>query len=262
MDKRMCTVDTRIRYCDVDPDFQLRHGALWKYLHQTAVDHREAYGLHDRALRLDHRGWIVRNMVVQLREAPGYDEILKIESWIPKIEGIRVYRAFRLFISGVMIGEALGEWALYDLQNRRVCRLLHEMRRRIPLTGNPAIEARRLFSLPEMPSSFDAEHEISVRPGDYDTNAHINHTTYMDYLETTLAKTLSPDRAIGECRMQFKHEGGIQTGSVLVALRKEEKGIRFRISTGDTELVRGVAIPPQRVSFGLFNENMQQKGIE
>lgn len=74
--------------------------------------------------------------------------------------------------------------------------------------------------------------EISLRYSDFDGNAHLNNTAYLDCLQTALSRQSLPVRP-KRIEMQFLKEVATTTASVQVAVeRTSEAGAAFAVRSG------------------------------
>lgn|GEM_PF-3028154 len=229
------SADIRVAYSDVGPDLYLRLGALFRHLYQVTLDHRKEQGQDIQSTRKLGMGWFVRKMHFTVVKYPEYENILHIDTRVSGIHGIRLYREYNISIDKIRIGHLTSEWVYMDLDRRRPQPVPTSLiDGSTPGDKNPVADWKPPSEVPNPETC-----TISVRSGDFDSNGHVNNTTYIDYLETACHQCLAESRRIRQCNFAFLREIPPGTETVEVALSREGSTVKFRMCAGATRFSAG-----------------------
>lgn len=204
---------------DVMPDREIKPSALFRYYQQVAREHLDSLGLVlDVMLEKRCVFVITRMKQVFYSSIRDYDEIsIKTSSRV--IKGAVFTRDYCVTRCGETVAEASTQWALIDLDSRRICR--------------PSVYAdyfdvqEELCSFTDikksvMPESFDGKATYRVVFSDIDENYHMNNTRYTDICLDVIGGI---DGGIGEISVDFLSEARLD--DELVIHWSEDDGTYF-----------------------------------
>ena len=187
---------------DVMPDREIKPSALFRYYQQVAREHLDSLGLVlDVMLEKRCVFVITRMKQVFYSSIRDYDEIsIKTSSRV--IKGAVFTRDYCVTRDGETVAEASTQWALIDLDSRRICR--------------PSVYAdyfdvqEELCSFTDikksvMPESFDGKATYRVVFSDIDENYHMNNTRYTDICLDVIGG-LDKGEVISEISIDFLSE--------------------------------------------------------
>ncbi len=187
---------------DVMPDREIKPSALFKYYQQTAREHLDSLGLPLEVMLEKRCVFVITRMKqVFYSSIRDYDEIC-IKTTSRGIKGAVFTRDYSVTRDGELVAEASTQWALIDLDSRRICR--------------PSVYAE-YFGVQEelcsftdikkctVPESFDGKYTYRVAFSDIDENYHMNNTRYTDICLDAVAG-LDKGEAVGEISIDFLSE--------------------------------------------------------
>ena len=229
------TDDIQIAYSDVGPDLRLQLGALFRHLYQVTLNHRKVQGQDIQSTRKLGMGWFVRKMLFTLETYPEYENIVRIETRISGVHGIRLYREYDISLGKNRIGHLISEWVYMDLEARRPRPVAESIINPPAVYDTSTIAEWKPPTIPSNPEIC----AISVRSGDFDSNGHVNNTTYIDYLETACHRSLTERHHIRQCNIAFLQEIPPDTDAVEVAFSKDGSTVHFQMSAGAAHFAAG-----------------------
>jgi medium-chain acyl-[acyl-carrier-protein] hydrolase len=228
------TLESAVSYWDVDRDQRLTLGGVFKLLQEAAIKHADVYGLGAKVMAAHGESWVLNRVAVAIDRYPVYEDRLKVVTWSAGIRGFRGYRELRVYRGEELVVTASTLWLYINLAAKTLARVPEPLAARFPTGQSPQFRAdleKRKFA----PLSREAPTcAVTLRYSDFDGNAHLNNTAYVDCLQTALAKLGHPPRP-REVEMQFMKEVPPTTGAVTVAVGAQEGGASFAIA-GDTEV--------------------------
>ncbi len=237
------TLETTVRFAEVDPDQVLLLPALFQLLQEAAIRHADLYGVGAQGLAERGTSWVLNRLAVGLTRFPRRDEALRVETWSTGVRGFRGYREFRLFSGAEQLLAGSSLWLWIDLRTRALARVPEELEAKFPVGGagrppyRPELERLRFVA----PGAAAPETAVSVRYSDCDANGHVNNTAYFDYLQTALARQ---GRAAhpAKIELQFLREIPPAAEAVRVRLEAREAGVAaFAIGGAEGDYAVGIA---------------------
>ncbi len=162
---------------DVCPDSFIKPSALFRYYQQAARENIDARGLtFEKMLEQGVVFVLTRMKSCVYKEIKGYD-VLKIKTSNRDIRGAVFTRDFVVYKGDELVAEAETQWALIDINSRRLCRpsvyadYFDDGKALCSFTG-----ARKLVFQKE----FENSYSYTVTYSDTDENRHFNNTRYID----------------------------------------------------------------------------------
>lgn len=225
------TLESVVSYWDVDREQRMTLGGVFKLLQEAAIKHADVYGLGAKAMVAHGESWVLNRVAVAIMRYPVYEEQLKVATWSAGIRGFRGYRELRVYRGDELVITASTLWLYINLATKTLARVPEPLAVRFPVGRaeqfRPDLEKRKFAPLArEAPAC-----PVTLRYADFDGNAHLNNTAYLDCLQTALATLGQPPRP-REVEMQFMKEVPPTVGSITVAVEARPGGAGFAISSG------------------------------
>jgi medium-chain acyl-[acyl-carrier-protein] hydrolase len=225
------TLTTEVSYWDVDRDQLLTLAGVFKLLQEGAIKHADQFGLGAQAMARLGESWVLNRIAAEITRYPRYEERVKLVTWSAGIRGFRGYRDLRLYCGEECVLRASSLWLYINLRTKSLTRVPVELAERFPVGQaemfRPDLDKTRY----EAPTAAAAVTEISLRYADFDGNAHLNNTAYLDCLQTALSRQALPVRPRA-VEMQFLKEVATATAAVQVAIeRAADRGL-FAVRSG------------------------------
>ena len=185
---------------DVMQNSSVKPSALFRYYQETAGGHLDALGLDFNTMREKKCVFVITRMKnVFYSPIKRYDSV-NIKTCSRGIKGVVFTRDYSVTCGGEVVAEASTQWALIDLDSRRICR--------------PAVYAEYFDESDELCSftdikkialdtALDLEYKYKVVFSDIDENLHMNNTRYSDICLDAIGGT---DNFIEEVSIDFLSE--------------------------------------------------------
>jgi len=233
----------RIGYGEVDPNFNLRPGALVNLLQEAAIFHSEKIGLGIHALHRRSLGWVLNRLAVAIQRVPVYGERLEVLTWFRGAKHFRAYRDFEIFAGPTRVAAAASLWLFCEVGTKKLSRISEEMAAAYTVE-NDRVFARDLDHW-KADSAFAPELTLplTTRFSDFDPNGHVNNAIYFDYLQTLLHRALGPNFSPRGLAIQFYHEIDLGTTSLTAGLQTAGDTLRFKLRDGQTLFAAGSVHP-------------------
>lgn len=226
MDKVEYRKKLYLSYQQMDFTGKWKMSDLFSQLADVATIHAEQIGAWKPDM-IHQYGWILSKMRLRMTRPLKYEETITLTTWPG--QGTRVI--FPRFYTiddenGHRCLEAISQWTLFDLQNRRIV-IPSRIGIKFPENLSPALELN-------LDDSFCDEYEYQkiedrqVRYSDIDTNQHFNNARYMEWVCDLLDTERFKSGFIADMAIYFKKETA--PGEILTLEKKED---------GDLFYVRG-----------------------
>ena len=217
---------------DVMTDSVIRPSALFRYYQQVAGEHLDSLGLTYNDTREKKCVFVITRMKnVFYKPIKRYDEI-DIKTSSRGIKGAVFTRDYSVVRGGELVAEASTQWALIDIDSRRICR--------------PSVYADYFPQKEELCSFTDTKKCVFENPldneyiykvvfFDIDENRHMNNTRYTDICLDAIGG-LSEGEWISEVSVDFLSEAKL--GDTLrICFAKNGKEYCFSTDNLDTSKV-------------------------
>lgn len=220
------TLESVVSYWDVDRDQVMTLAAVFKLLQEAAIKHADVYGLGAKAMATHGESWVLNRVAAEVRRYPRYEERITVRTWSAGIRGFRGYRDLRVYCGEELVVSASTLWLYINLQTKSLARVPAELAERLP-TGSGEVFRSDLEKVRHAAPGPDARRTVvSLRYSDFDGNAHLNNTAYLDCLQTALAAAgLSPRPKSVE--LQYLREVAVETRELAVALSGQGPTVEF-----------------------------------
>lgn len=202
---------------DVMPNSIIKPSALFKYYQQAAREHTDSLGLTFDVMRERKCVFVITRMKnLFYKSIKGYDEI-NIKTCSRGIKGAVFTRDYVVTRDGETVAEASTQWALIDIESRRICRP--------SVYADYFVQAEQLCSFTDIKKCLfddepDEEYPYSVVYSDIDENCHMNNTRYTDICLDAIGGV--GDGFIEEVSVDFLAEARL--GDSLIIRHKNHEG--------------------------------------
>lgn len=229
------TLESAVSYWDVDRDQVMTLAGVFKLLQEAAIKHADVYGLGAQAMTARGESWVLNRIAVEIARYPRYEEKVVVRTWSAGIRGFRGYRDLRVYAGDELLVRASSLWLYVNLRTKSLTRVAADLAERFPVgqaeVYRPDLDKIR-YDAPEASASAT---DVSLRYSDFDGNAHLNNTAYLDCLQTALSRQAMPARP-KQVEMQFLKEVSLAVAAVQIAVeRRADDAATFAVRSG-TEL--------------------------
>jgi len=222
-------LNTAVSYKDVDREETLLLSSVFKLLQEAAIRHANQFDTGTHAAIARGESWVLNRLAVAFHRYPRHEESIQIETWSTGVQGFRGYRDYRIFVGDEIAVSGSSLWLYIDLKTKSLIRVPAAIAESFPsIAGNVFEPGLDKFSVvPPGPASPACS--VSLRYSDYDSNGHVNNTSYFDFLQTALVKNnLSPKPA----RLQVKF---------LKEIRPEIEAVKVNLETRAAETIFSIS---------------------
>lgn len=213
-------VDSR----DSDMFGYLRTSSLLGFMQDVATDHAINLGV-SRDILMDRYGafWMMVRMWFSLRRPIRAFESITIRTWHRGDKGASVHRDFDILADGQLIGEAVTNWIIAGLDDRRI--LKPASVREFVTSARPEKIKKIKPGKIVLPENMALYGTRTVHYSDADINGHMNNTRYADI--ACDASGLCGRESAFVSEMQIGYLSECFPGDDILVLRGVEKGYIF-----------------------------------
>jgi acyl-ACP thioesterase len=233
------TLETAVSYWDVDRDQLLTLAGVFKLLQEGAIKHADQFGLGAKAMAAHGESWVLNRIAAEITRYPRYEERVKLVTWSAGIRGFRGYRDLRLYCGDDCVLRASSLWLYINLRTKSLTRVPSDLAERFPVGQAEMFRAEIDKLRFDAPGADAASTDVSLRYSDFDGNAHLNNTAYLDCLQTALSRQAHPARP-RRVEMQFLKEVSLAVTSVQVAIERAGDVGSFAVRSGTELHAQGV----------------------
>lgn len=227
-----------INYFEIDPNFHLKLGSLFKLLQEAAILHSERVGMGAKAVSKKGVTWVLSKMGIDIERYPLYKEKIEILTWSTGLKGLKAFREFEVYAGEQKIAAVSSVWFLLDIQSKKIQRVPPEL---IDIyTTETDIALQRNLDNWKTDASFTPEREISLttRSSDYDPNGHVNNSVYIEYLETLIWRLFGEAAQVKSLNIFFAREINRKIDALSLGFKQGESGL-FKIYQGENFFAGG-----------------------
>jgi acyl-ACP thioesterase len=214
---RIFSGSRRVRTNDASPRGRLRLDALAGYLQDVSADDTAEAELDDDL------AWVVRRLLVQVRQPPGFREDLVLTTWCSGTG--RSWAERRISVEGGRGAsvEAAVIWVRIDPGTGQPLRLSEQFGEQFGRSaGGRRVSAR--LQLPASPPEGVTRRPWPLRFADFDLLGHMNNTAYLTAVEEVLAA--SELSLAGPHRAEIEYRSAVERGaSVEIAFAGEQEAM-------------------------------------
>lgn len=197
----MYSIDSRVRFSEVDADGNLTWLALIDYLQDCTTEQSELLGIGIDYVRERHLAWVLLTWQICVNRMPKLSEKIRIETHPFDLKGFFGQRNFLLKDEqGEILAYANSIWVLIDTRTARPAKIPEEMYEAYELSPKYPMNyfGRKLKN----PQDMEEKEAIPVLPWFIDTNHHMNNNKYIMLALSFLPEDFHVEELRAEYRVQ------------------------------------------------------------
>lgn len=221
-------VDFRVRAHELGATGCARLPTLLGYLQEAAALNARSLGFSHEELSASSLFWVLTRLYARLspeaveRGWPGWRERVTVRTWPVGFERLLARRDFLLLDEGGRtMGAAVSSWVTLDAATRKLSPLPEELRARIPVHEEHALEFEGRKTPGLDPSTTGDGARITARRSDLDVNGHVNNAVLAAWVLDEAAAGLPARMRCTALELAFRAE--VLPGQS-VAARAEARG--------------------------------------
>jgi len=197
-----------------NPKGKIRISAIAQILQESAWMHAESCGSGYHSLKPEGLIWILSGLKIIVKDAPGWGDSLKLDTWGKKYENLFAYRDFKVYDAGSNELKILASsaWLLVDAESHRPQRITPHLQR-IPPEEDSAYDAKP--GQINIPETFEFSRELIVPYADIDVYNHVNNTKYIQWCIDSLEDYHKGEYQINEFEIRFVSEAHLNDEVVI-----------------------------------------------
>ena len=90
---------------------------------RVATEHANAMNVGYERFAPEGRGWVLAKLAIEMKRYPQVNDNYTLQSWIEEASRLLSYRNFAIYRNGEVIGYVRSEWAMIDMNTRKMCEL-------------------------------------------------------------------------------------------------------------------------------------------
>lgn len=189
---------------DVDFQSNVTLAALVNILLTTAGYNADENGFGIRNLNVSNCSWVLLRLAVEMEILPQQYDKIKVQTWIESIGRASTTRNFKIFDQqGNLIGQAISNWAMIDLDTRRAQDLFN-------LEGINDFETKISLNIAKPTKLNSLEGKLidtfRVKYSDIDVNVHVNTMRYVQWISDCLSLETYRNYSVKRFDINFMNE--------------------------------------------------------
>lgn len=181
----MYSVDSRVRYSEVNSEKELTLPSLLDYLQDCCTFQSEDLGIGVDYLTEHHVAWVLSSWQIQIEKYPQMAEHIRVSTWPYCVKGFYGFRNFLIQdMEGNVLARANSVWVFMDTENMHPVRLttkvqdVYAARMEAQLEGEWGDRKIKLSKEDET-HHWEKEEAVKVARFHIDTNHHVNNGKYI-----------------------------------------------------------------------------------
>lgn len=203
------TVIFPVRTYELDAAERLSISALAGFLQEAAGHNAHSLGFSPMQLLERDRTWVLSRLRLRLRELPGWQAQVAVQTWPSGLDRLFALRDFRILSEAREIGAAVSSWLVLDANSRRLIRpeSIRDWQGMIHPERSLALGLEKLPGIEEGNPPLQ-ERELPVRYADLDLNLHANNIRYVEWLLEAVPLAVLRERRLAELDIDYLAEAG------------------------------------------------------
>ncbi len=194
-----------IPYFLVDKNRKLRITALMQFLEDVAIRHSESCGVGLDFYQDNGVAWVLAKWDIEVLSYPEFNQQITITT-VPT--SFRSFFGFRMMEvhdeKGTLLARVHTLWVFVDTRRKKPIPVTDEVMRAYGLTRDQKeplpIEA------PSAPETDELQAAFQVRPGDIDTNRHVNNIRFVEWALDTLPFDFTNNHTVHRVLVDYRKE--------------------------------------------------------
>ncbi len=226
-----------IPYFLVDQNRKLRITALMQFLEDMAIRHSEKCGVGLDYYHQNRVAWVLAKWDIEIRNYPEFNRKITVTTAPTSFRSFFGFRKFDVTDEqGQFLAKAQTLWIFVDTRQKKPVPVTSEV---ISAYGLSRDQKQPLpIEAPTAPETGILQSRFQVRPGDIDTNRHVNNIRFVEWALDTLPVDFTNSHSVQRVLVDYRKE--LTIGEEVVAIADiVEKGssieTHHRISDGEKE---------------------------
>ncbi len=213
----MYSVESRIRYSEVDVDEKLPLDGIINYFQDCSTFHSEDVGVGLDYLISHHRAWVLSSWQIIIQRYPKFGEHITVGTWAYAFQGFIGSRNFIMTDEGGhQVACANSVWVYLNTENEKPAKL--DEFERNAYAVEPKLDMEYAPRKIRLPKDYVTLRPITILEHHLDTNHHVNNGQYVK-----MALGLLPDHQdILQMRVEYRKPAKL--GDVLQSRLYTEPG--------------------------------------
>ncbi|MDR1679344.1 MAG: acyl-[acyl-carrier-protein] thioesterase [Prevotellaceae bacterium] len=206
MNAKIGTFNFEVESSSCDFNGQLPLPYLFNLLLKASEKHADErhFGYND--LSKQNKAWVLSRMGMYMNKYPGYDTVIRIQTWVANIERFFTRRCFRISTADdTEIGYAQTLWAAIDLETRKPCNI-----NELGSTINDYLGAEMDFPEKKLGkiAAINNQPVLLHKPAysDIDINGHFNSARYIERILDLFDIEQFKEKSVREFEIQYLAE--------------------------------------------------------
>ncbi|MCR9203356.1 MAG: thioesterase [Halobacteriovoraceae bacterium] len=239
MSKLIFEKDFEVNTVNININKRLGLFGLLGFLQDIGLVHAENLGVGIEEMIKNNAFWVFTQHKLVMKKWPKWIDVVHVKTWPRKIEGIKAYRDFQIFVEDEQVGESVATFMVLDGTTRR------------PVKPNLDQSLFKDFSqesldiIPEKiqtPENMEKDLSIVVRNSDLDMNNHVNNTKYSQWILDSIPIEYHRKYVVKEFDINFVAEARL--GDEIDIFKNKEES-----SSEITSYYQGIRKSDQKVVF-------------
>lgn len=212
---------------DVDFQYHVTLASLTNILLTTAGFNADENGFGIRDLNRNDCSWVLLRLALEMKSYPDQYETIQVETWVEEVGRASTTRNFRILNDkNVIIGEAVSNWAMIDVNTRRAQDLIllngiHQF-----ATGEKVNIKKPLRLEPIGGNPVDV---FKVKYSHIDINGHANSMRYVEWVSNCIDIETYKTKRISRFEINYLNEILFGEEVSIFACELENSDFRFEI---------------------------------
>ncbi|EMG37034.1 acyl-ACP thioesterase [Desulfocurvibacter africanus PCS] len=213
MSGETCDIDFRVRAYELGTAGCARLPVLLGYLQEAAALHARSLGFSHEEMSANSLFWVLTRLYLRLspeavaRRWPGWRERVAVRTWPVCFERLQARRDFLLLDEqGRTMGAAVSSWVTLDTTARKLSPMPEELRQRIPVSDEHALEYQGRKTPGLEPAEQTGGMLMTAQRSDLDVNGHVNNAVLAAWALDEATTHLPPTARCTALEVAFRAE--------------------------------------------------------
>lgn len=194
----------KIHSFDTDAFGHLTAPSLLGYHLEAAGRSADSLGFGVEKLQAQNLTWVLARIKIVLREPLHFGEQIEVETWPSGLVRSAFTRDFRIFRSGVEIGQSSSIWFVLNMETRLPVRANDFVPAQFHSQSTKSLLLSR--SIPALAALPTVQHQFDVRLADIDLNRHVTAASYIAWAMEAVPESVWKNLRLTSMDVNFLEE--------------------------------------------------------
>ncbi len=227
-----------IPYFLIDQNRKLRITALMKFLEDMAIRHSESCGVGLDYYYSNGVAWLLAKWDIEVLSYPEFSRTIEISTAPTSFRNFFGFRKFEVMdCTGKLLAKAHTLWIFVDTNKKKPIPVTDEVVRAYGLT--PEKKQPLPMEAPSAPANSTWKSRFYIRPGDIDTNHHVNNIRFVEWALDTLPVEFTTSHSVQRVLVDYRQEltlGDDVFATAEMLENEYSRETRHRISNGKKDV--------------------------